>query len=174
MLLPVPYLRGLLVLLVTLRLWQKTSCTAISVASPGGEFSRLRRMLSRCVRRGPYTRVADCFFFFFSMLGGSFVFEHVCASTGESLHYHFCSCTFKHSPSNFRIRCVAMFEGDTAMRSGNHEEAINPYSVALSFDPCSRSLSQAKQDTITNGIVGGCFKGSEQGISLAHRVVLRA
>ncbi|KAF8554772.1 TPR-like protein [Imleria badia] len=44
--------------------------------------------------------------------------------------------------TDFRMRCVARFEnaGDTALRSGDYEEAINQYSVALSLDPTAHDL----------------------------------
>ncbi|KAG8214193.1 hypothetical protein J3R82DRAFT_10984 [Butyriboletus roseoflavus] len=44
--------------------------------------------------------------------------------------------------TDFMRRCIATFEteGDTASSSGNHEEAINQYSVALSLDPTAHGL----------------------------------
>jgi hypothetical protein len=64
---------------------------------------------------------------------------------------------FEPSPSDIRIHVWrGSTEGDTAMGSGDQEEAINPYSVVLSQFHCSRSPStQAKHGTGTNGVVGG-------------------
>ena len=45
--------------------------------------------------------------------------------------------------------------------------------IALSRSHYSRSLSEAKQGTNANGVVGGCFDGWEQGIAFVHGVVLR-
>jgi hypothetical protein len=65
---------------------------------------------------------------------------------------------FRTLAIRYQDTCVARFEteGDTAMGSGDQEEAINPYSVALSQFHCSRSLStRAEHGASTNGVVGG-------------------